>query len=190
MSCCSGQAWRTGSCPQCQTLSPPPHQSSRPPLQHLHLLPPLVDHHSPPRIDPPAGSLPQGRGTWTRRRGETRRREGWLRGGEASLVREDQVQHWEGEGAGYLSLGTKAGGGSAGERGKNITVARECNAVQSSLLRRYFSGLPVSLILAPTVWTRGLKLSSSYWVEQGQVVEAATVALLLIWLPALEGGAI
>ena len=26
------------------------------------------------------------------------------------------MQHWAGEGAGYLSLGTKAGGGSAGER--------------------------------------------------------------------------
>ena len=52
------------------------------------------------------------------------------------------------------------------------------------------SDLSVSLILAPTVWTRGLKLSSSYWVELGQVVEAAMVALLLIWLPALEGEAI
>ena len=157
MSCCSGQAWRTGSCPQCQTLSPPPHQSSRPPLQHLHLLPlppPHADPPSPPRIGRPAGSPPQGRGTWMRRRGRSRRR-----GGEA-LVKVEQVQPWEGGGAGYLSQGIQEGEGSEGERikahrRKNMTHG---NAVRCPYQRYYFSDLPVSRILAPIVWTKGSKL--------------------------------
>ena len=75
------------------------------------------------------------------------------------LVRAEQVQPWAGGGAGYLSPGTKEGGGSEGERsdmkGKIISNG---NAAQCPCQRYYFSDLPVSLILAPIVWMKGSKL--------------------------------
>ena len=116
----AGQAWRTESCPLCRTLSPPPHPSSPPPPHLLPLPPPPADRHSPPRIDQRAGNPPQRSGVWRRRR----------RGGEG-LARAEQVQPWAGGGAGYLSPGTKEGGGSEGERSDiKREIMSDGNAVQ------------------------------------------------------------
>ena len=106
----AGQAWRTESCPLCRTLSPPPPQSFHPPPHLLPLLPPPGDPPSPPRIGRPAESPPQENGVRMRRRGRRLRRGGEL------LVRVEQVQPWAGGGAGYLSQGTKEGGGSEGKK--------------------------------------------------------------------------
>ena len=145
----AGQAWRTESCPLCRTLSPPPHPSSPPPPHLLPLPPPPADPPSPPRIDRPAGNPPQRSGVWRRRR----------RGGEG-LARAEQVQPWAGGGAGYLSPGTKEGGGSEGERSDmKREIMSDGNAAQCPCQKYYFSDLPVSLILALTVWTKGLRLS-------------------------------
>ena len=152
----AGQAWRTESCPLCRTLSPPPPPSFHPPPHLLPLPPPHADPPCPPRIDRPAGRPPQGRGTWMRRRGRSRRR-----GGEA-LVKVEQVQPWAGGGAGYLSQGTQEGGGSEGERSNMKTLKRkimsQSNAVFVSISTYFFSDLPVSLILALIAWTKDSKL--------------------------------
>ena len=76
------------------------------------------------------------------------------------MVKVEQVQPWEGGGAGYLSQGIQEGEGSEGERikahrRKNMTHG---NAVRCPYQRYYFSDPPVSRILAPTVWTKGSKL--------------------------------
>ena len=145
----AGQAWRTESCPLCRTLSPPPPPSFHPPPHLLPLSHPPVDHPSPPHIGRPAGSPPQGSGVWRRLRIGRRLR----RGGEL-LVRVEPVQPWVGGGAGYLSQGTKEGGGSEGEK-----IMSHDSAVQCPYQICSFSDLPVSLILAPIVWTKGSKLS-------------------------------
>ena len=114
----SGPAWRTESCRQCQTSSPPPPRSSHQPRrQHrLHLRRPPADRPSPPHTDQGAGAgrPHRGRGRW-----RLTRRRTWWRGGLA-LGREDQAPLWEGGGAGFLNQDTKEGEGSAG--GKQIDI--------------------------------------------------------------------
>ena len=83
------------------------------------------------------------------------------RGGEA-LVKVEQVQPWAGGGVGYLSQGTQEGEGWEGElelryestRSRKILSQWQCCPYQTY----DFSDPPVSLILAPIVWMKGLKL--------------------------------
>ena len=70
------------------------------------------------------------------------------------MVRVEQVQPWEGGGAGYLSQGTMEEGGSEGEKIMSHGIAVQCPYQICSL-----SDLPVSLILALIVWMKGSKLS-------------------------------
>ena len=114
----SGPVWRTESCRQCPTSSPPPPRSSHQPCrQHrLHLWRPPADRPSPPHTDQGAGAgrPRRGRGRW-----RLTRRRTWWRGGLA-LEREDLAPLWEGGGAGFLNQDTKEGEGSAG--GKQIDI--------------------------------------------------------------------
>ena len=69
-------------------------------------------------------------------------------------MRVEQVQPWVGGGAGYLSQGTMEEGGSEGEKIMSHGIAVQCPYQICSL-----SDLPVSLILALIVWTKGSKPS-------------------------------
>ena len=70
-------------------------------------------------------------------------------------MRVEPVQPWVGGGAGYLSQGTKEGGGSEGEK----IMSHGSAVLQCPYQICSFSDPPVSLILAPIVWTKGSKLS-------------------------------